>query len=76
MSNYITNLEYALTRANAKSFKYGDGKAWDNVKRKNLAKLSPRGPMFKKMLRDSLNYRAQCALDATKDMIKMFNAGV
>lgn len=56
MSSYITNLEYELTRANAKSLKYGDGKAWDNVKRKNLAKLSPRGPMFKKMLLENMNF--------------------
>ena len=41
--DYLANVVNTLLRANATSLVYGDMKAWDNTKKKNRVRFSPRG---------------------------------
>ena len=46
---YLDNLNKELKNNNRSALRYGDGKAWDNRKRKTLKALHPRGNVAKRL---------------------------
>jgi hypothetical protein len=49
MKAYLTNLHDELISNNLKAYRYGNGKAWDNKKRKTRKLKAPRGSWFKRL---------------------------
>lgn len=47
--NYFDNLIKTLTDCNEIAYRYGDGKAWDNRKKKIFKRHAPRGKVYMKL---------------------------
>lgn len=54
---YIERLEMNLISHNRKCFKYRDGIAWDNKKKKTLRLQAPRGEVWRRLLSLEANKR-------------------
>ena len=48
-NNYFQNLYDAIRNNNAYAFRYGDGRAWDNKKKKTMRTHMPRGNAYKRI---------------------------
>ena len=46
--DYLSNINSMIIQANDKALHTGSPASWNNVKRKNRKKISPRGPFFSK----------------------------
>jgi len=62
---YFENLNSAIINNNKKSFKYRDGKAWDNKKKKTAKSHMPRGKMYRRFM--DMQWRGVCS-QLTDDM--------
>ena len=47
--NYMGRLVESMIEANRKSYLYGCGKSWDNVKKRTKARMMPRGGVFNRL---------------------------
>ena len=68
---YLNNLHESMRRANNYSFRYKDGTAWDNTKRKTRKRMTPRGPYFKRMERAEHSRKGNMLLNELDDAITM-----
>lgn len=57
---YFENLNYAIIQNNKKALAYGDGKAWDNKKKKTKKSHMPRGKCYRRFV--DMEWKNNCSL--------------
>ena len=70
--SYLDNLLSSLRDANKKSLKYGDGRAWENVKVKNAKRMLPRGKAFTKLINKQLTSKYNNLKSSTEKLIEEY----